>query len=141
MPGCNNTDSRSGSDISFWLPWPQKGRPEVSIVWRADETDDALQLAVAETEEGDEKAREEEAGVRARIEACPPTSPEALSVSPLAWSQVGYRAMGASAAQEVDVEGAATGDGQAQAQEVDVEDAASVEEPSGQRRDDPAILA
>jgi CRISPR-associated endonuclease/helicase Cas3 len=58
-------------DVALWLHGPDRGQPEVQIVWRAD-LSEAMLLTPAE-----------EPWLIERVESCPPSAPEALAV-PLA---------------------------------------------------------
>jgi CRISPR-associated endonuclease/helicase Cas3 len=55
-------------DVALWLHGPQRGEPEVQLVWRADCTAELMR-----TTEGAEV-------LKARLAACPPSVGEALSV-------------------------------------------------------------
>lgn len=57
-------------DISLWLHGPQRGEPEVQLVWRVDLSPEDLEQAVAGTSEF----------LVDRLSACPPSSLEALSL-------------------------------------------------------------
>ncbi len=70
----NQTHPRPEPDpeVSLWLHGPERGEPEVQIVWRADVTTDKLQ-----------EASTEGAALEAlvdRLAACPPTPAEALAL-------------------------------------------------------------
>ncbi len=54
-------------EVALWLHGPERGQPEVQLVWRAD-------LTASMLEKGDE-ARAIEI-----VESCPPSSPEALTI-------------------------------------------------------------
>jgi CRISPR-associated endonuclease/helicase Cas3 len=83
-------------EVALWLHGPERGQPEVQIVWRADLTSPLL-------EAGDE-ARAIEI-----VESCPPSSPEALTV-PIA-SARRWLAGAPDAAGILDVEGARPSEG------------------------------
>jgi CRISPR-associated endonuclease/helicase Cas3 len=59
-------------EVSLWLHGPDRGEPEVQVVWRSDLSEQAFQ----EARVGGDKRE----ALLDRIEACPPTSPEALSL-------------------------------------------------------------
>jgi CRISPR-associated endonuclease/helicase Cas3 len=65
-------------DIALWLHGPERGQPDVQIVWRADITEELLQLAIGADRALAEAARRYLADV---VAAVPPVSSEALSVS------------------------------------------------------------
>ncbi|MDI7268328.1 MAG: type I-U CRISPR-associated helicase/endonuclease Cas3, partial [Myxococcota bacterium] len=54
-------------DVALWLHGPERGAPEVQVVWRAD-------IVEAELAAGEQEA------VLARLEACPPSSGEAIAL-------------------------------------------------------------
>lgn len=58
-------------EVALWLHGPERGQPEVQVVWRADLSEAMLRDASL-----DERVIE-------RVESCPPTGPEALAI-PLA---------------------------------------------------------
>jgi CRISPR-associated endonuclease/helicase Cas3 len=85
-------------EVALWLHGPERGEPEVQIVWRAD-----LSSAILESEE-DALAIE-------RVESCPPSSPEALSI-PLSAARR-WLARADDTAELPDVEGARVTEGEA----------------------------
>ncbi|MDQ3222966.1 MAG: type I-U CRISPR-associated helicase/endonuclease Cas3, partial [Gemmatimonadota bacterium] len=78
-------------DVALWLHGPERGEPEVQIIWRADLEEAAL-----------EKGAEGE--ILTTVEACPPSSPEALAV-PLSAARRWLAGLEQDAAQ-ADVDGA-----------------------------------
>ena len=62
-----NPQPQPDPDVSLWLHGPERGTPEVQIVWRADVSSDDSQSWDADI-------------LTAQLEACPPSSLEALSV-------------------------------------------------------------
>jgi len=68
-------------DVALWLHGPERGTADVQIVWRADVTEELLK----HTNEADEAVAGQAADiVLSMIEALPPVSAEAMSVSFLA---------------------------------------------------------
>lgn len=61
-------------EVSLWLHGPDRGEPEVQFVWRSDLSEQAFQDARTSKHEGALES------LLDRIEACPPSSPEALAV-------------------------------------------------------------
>lgn len=83
-------------DVALWLHGPDRGSPEVQVVWRAD-----LSLAQLEAAaEGDATAIE---AMTTGLEALPPSSPEAMSL-PL--HEVRRWLLGLASPDSADVEGA-----------------------------------
>lgn len=74
----NQTHPRPEPDpeVALWLHGPQRGEPEVQLVWRADFNEASLKQAQADTPEG-AAARED---LIARLTACPPGGAEALAL-------------------------------------------------------------
>jgi CRISPR-associated endonuclease/helicase Cas3 len=85
-------------DVALWLHGPERGEAEVQIVWRADLTSATLESGAA-------------ALVIERVESCPPSALEALSV-PLFAAQK-WLAKADDATGLPDVEGSRTADGDA----------------------------
>lgn len=63
-------------DVVLWLHGPQRGEPEVQLVWRADFSEASLRQAQADTPDG-AAVRED---LIARLTACPPGGAEALAL-------------------------------------------------------------
>lgn len=74
----NQTHPRPEPDpeVALWLHGPQRGEPEVQLVWREDFSEDDLHQAQARTAEG-AVIRED---LVARLTACPPVGAEALAL-------------------------------------------------------------
>ena len=74
----NQTHPRPEPDpeVSLWLHGPQRGEPEVQLVWRADFTEQALEIARTDTRTGI-ATRDD---LIARLTACPPDGAEALAL-------------------------------------------------------------
>jgi CRISPR-associated endonuclease/helicase Cas3 len=83
-------------DVSLWLHGPDRGAPEVQLVWREDMSSAQIQAARA----GDKAAM---SAIAASLEALPPSSPEAMSL-PL--GAVRRWLLGMAAPDTADVEGA-----------------------------------
>lgn len=60
-------------DLTLWLHGPQRGAPEVQLVWRAD-------LSVGLLDGADDKATSRTRVIEALLNAVPPSSPEAMSL-------------------------------------------------------------
>jgi CRISPR-associated endonuclease/helicase Cas3 len=84
-------------EVSLWLHGPERGQPEVQIVWRADLTASMLEAG-------------EEARVIEIVESCPPSSPEALTVTIAAARR--WLAGAPEAGTLPDVEGASASEGE-----------------------------
>jgi CRISPR-associated endonuclease/helicase Cas3 len=65
-------------DVSLWLHGPERGVPEVRIVWRADIDEQRLNRRAAGAEE--EGRRELAADLQPQLAVCPPSSLESVSV-------------------------------------------------------------
>lgn len=63
-------------DIALWLHGPQRGEPEIQMVWRADIGEASLQDAQTKTPNGDATLED----LIARLAACPPSGEEALAL-------------------------------------------------------------
>jgi CRISPR-associated endonuclease/helicase Cas3 len=74
----NQTHPRPEPDpeVALWLHGPQRGEPEVQLVWRADFSEASLKQAQADMPEG-AATRED---LIARLTACPPGGTEALAL-------------------------------------------------------------
>lgn len=74
----NQTHPRPAPDpeVALWLHGPQRGEPEVQLVWRADFSEASLKQAHSDTPEG--LATRED--LIARLTACPPDGAEALAL-------------------------------------------------------------
>ncbi len=90
-------------DLALWLHGPERGQPEVQIVWRADVSAEMLRAG------GDHES------VLQRLEACPPSTPEALAV-PLPAARRWLAGSGEAAISDVD--GMQAGDDRAPTQRV-----------------------
>jgi CRISPR-associated endonuclease/helicase Cas3 len=86
-------------DVSLWLHGPERGQPEVRLIWRGD-----LAEAHLRTAQNSEEALEE---VLAIVSACPPSSLEAISL-PLYAVRAWLRQE--ATVEVADVEGAITGE-------------------------------